>query len=52
MNLMELNRTDSHCALTIIDEIGEDSACVRGISAEETHTFRFLWRLNVLQLYM
>lgn len=51
-NVMELNWTGSQCTLTVIDEIGEGSACVRGISAEKPHTFRFLWRLNVLQLYI
>jgi hypothetical protein len=51
-NVMELKWDPARCDLTVIDEIGEDSACVRGISAGEKHTFRFLWRLNVLQLYM
>ena len=51
-NVMELKWNGSACELTVIDEIGEGSACVRGISAEEGHTFRFLWRLNVLQLYI
>ena len=51
-NVMELSWNESRCDLTVIDEIGEDSACVRGISAGEKHTFRFLWRLNVLQLYV
>ena len=49
---MELNWDGSRCDLTVIDENGEDSACVRGISAEERHSFRFLWRLNILQLYI
>ncbi|MBR5123507.1 MAG: hypothetical protein IKU90_00120 [Clostridia bacterium] len=51
-NVMEMKWNDTGCDLTIIDENGEGSSCVRGISAEEKHTFRFLWRLNVLQLYV
>lgn len=51
-NVMELKWDSARCDLTVIDEIGEGSACVRGISAGEKHTFRFLWRLNVLQLYV
>ena len=51
-NVMELNWDGSRCDLTVIDENGEDSACVRGITAGERHSFRFLWRLNILQLYM
>ena len=51
-NVMGLHWNETRCDMTVLDEIGEDSACVRGISAEERHTFRFLWRLNAFQLYI
>lgn len=51
-NVMDLCWNDTNCDLTVVDEIGEDSACVQGISAGERHTFRFLWRMNALQLYV
>ncbi len=37
---------------TIVDTIGEDCANVRGMSAGEPHTFRFLCRRNMLELYL
>lgn len=35
----------------IVDTIGEDCADVRGISANEKHTFKFLYRRNIFELY-
>ena len=36
----------------ILDEIGGDCASVKGMSAGETHSFRFLARRNMMEMYV
>lgn len=51
-NIMGVTYDEKKLNMTIIDENGEDAACVRGMSAYDTHTFRFLMRRNVYEFYV
>lgn len=51
-NVLDLNWQDGKMHMETLDVMGEDYAGVKGISAEEEHTFRLLIRRNMQELYV